>query len=107
MLTRRDFVRSTTATLAAAATVPAAAAPARSAELLLQRTIKPVVIAVYSGFEFTNSGKENAVARAGTIAGSGSCSNGRPAAVDSRVFRRCSSAGFGDRVDSDRICDGL
>ena len=64
MLTRRDFVRSTTATLAAAATVPAAAAPARSAELLLQRTIKPVVIADYSGFEFTNSGKENAVARA-------------------------------------------
>ena len=64
MLTRRDFVRSTATSLAAAATVPATAAPARSAELLLQRTVKPVVIADYSGFEFTNGGKENAVARA-------------------------------------------
>ncbi len=66
MLTRRDFVRSTTASLAAAATVPAAldAAPARSAELLIQRTVKPVVIADYSGIEFTNGGKENAVERA-------------------------------------------
>lgn len=66
MLTRRDFVRSTTASLAAA-TVPGsatAASPTRSAELLLQRTIKPVVISDYSGFEFTNGGKENAVARA-------------------------------------------
>lgn len=68
MLTRRDFVRSTTASLAAAHAAPAPAAahaaPARSAELLLQRTVKPVVIADYSGFEFTNGGKENAVARA-------------------------------------------
>ena len=56
MLTRRDFVRSTTAL--------AAVTPVRSAELLLQRTTKPVVIADYSGYEFTNGGKENAVARA-------------------------------------------
>ena len=39
-------------------------APARSAELLLQRTTRPVVIADYSGYEFTNGGKENAVQRA-------------------------------------------
>lgn len=56
MLTRRDFVRSTTAL--------AAVTPVRSAELLLQRSTKPVVIADYSGYEFTNGGKENAVARA-------------------------------------------
>lgn len=60
MLTRRDFLSSTTA--AAAAT--ALPVPARSAELLLQRTVKPVVIADYSGYEFTNSGPENCVARA-------------------------------------------
>ena len=35
--------------------------PARSAELLIQRTVKPVVISDYSGFEFTNGGPENCV----------------------------------------------
>ncbi len=66
MITRRDFVKSTTASLAAVTARPAAAeaAPARSAALLLQRTVKPVVIADYSGFEFTNGGSENCVARA-------------------------------------------
>ncbi|MEZ5421404.1 MAG: N(4)-(beta-N-acetylglucosaminyl)-L-asparaginase [Vicinamibacterales bacterium] len=65
MLNRRDFVRATTASLAAAA-VPdsAGAAPGRSADLLLQRTVRPVVIADYSGIEFTNGGKEPAVGRA-------------------------------------------
>jgi N4-(beta-N-acetylglucosaminyl)-L-asparaginase len=38
--------------------------PARSAELLIQRTVKPVVISDYSGFQFTNSGPENCVSRA-------------------------------------------
>ena len=33
-----------------------AAAPARSAEILIQRTVKPVVISDYSGFEFKNGG---------------------------------------------------
>ena len=66
MITRREFVRSTTASVAAAAAVAdsAAAAPARSAEILVQRTVKPVVISDYSGYEFTNSGPENAVSRA-------------------------------------------
>ena len=64
MITRRDFVKTSTASLAAAAAPPAAtaAAPATSAALLLQR--RPVVIADYSGYEFTNGGSENCVARA-------------------------------------------
>jgi N4-(beta-N-acetylglucosaminyl)-L-asparaginase len=57
MLTRRDFVKS--AALAAAAPLPA-----RSAEILIQRTVRPVVISDYSGFEFKNGGPENAVTRA-------------------------------------------
>jgi N4-(beta-N-acetylglucosaminyl)-L-asparaginase len=57
MITRRDFVKS-------AALVAATPAAARSAEVLIQRTIRPVVISDYSGFEFTNGGTENAVSRA-------------------------------------------
>jgi N4-(beta-N-acetylglucosaminyl)-L-asparaginase len=60
MLTRRDFLSSTTA----AAAMSAVPSPARSAELLIQRTVKPVVISDYSGFQFTNSGPENCVSRA-------------------------------------------
>ncbi len=62
MLTRRTLL--TSATLAALPVRALTAAPARSAELLLQRTVKPVVIADYSGFEFTNAGPENCVSRA-------------------------------------------
>jgi N4-(beta-N-acetylglucosaminyl)-L-asparaginase len=57
MLTRRDFVKS--AALAAAAPLPA-----RSAEIFIQRTVRPVVVSDYSGFEFKNGGPENAVTRA-------------------------------------------
>jgi len=66
MISRREFVKSTTASVAAAATLPASAgaAPARSAEILVRRTVKPVVISDYSGYEFTNGGPENAVSRA-------------------------------------------
>jgi N4-(beta-N-acetylglucosaminyl)-L-asparaginase len=66
MITRRDFVKSTTTSLAAVATLPgpARAEPARSAALLIQRTVRPVVISDYSGFEFKNGGPENAVQRA-------------------------------------------
>ena len=66
MITRRDFVKTTTASLAAATALPARATaePARSAEILIQRTVRPVVISDYSGFEFTNGGPENAVQRA-------------------------------------------
>jgi len=65
MISRRDFVKSTTATLAAT-TLPVrgGAEPARSADLLLRRTVRPVVVSDYSGFEFRNSGPENAVERA-------------------------------------------
>jgi N4-(beta-N-acetylglucosaminyl)-L-asparaginase len=61
MLTRRTFLTSSTL---AAATARAATAAPRSAELLIQRTVKPVVISDYSGFQFTNSGPENCVTRA-------------------------------------------
>ena len=62
MITRREFVKSTTASVAAAAVAEsAAAAPARAAEILVQRSVKPVVISDYSGYEFTNGGPENAV----------------------------------------------
>jgi N4-(beta-N-acetylglucosaminyl)-L-asparaginase len=64
MITRRDFVTSTAASLAAATTLPAVAnaSAARSAAVFQQR--KPVVISDYSGYEFTNGGRENCVARA-------------------------------------------
>ena len=62
MLTRRTFLTATT--LAAAVPSRLAAAPARSAELLIQRSVKPVVISDYSGFQFTNGGPENCVTRA-------------------------------------------
>ena len=66
MMTRRDFVKTTTASMTAAAALPAGAdvAPARSAEALVQRTVRPVVISDYSGYEFKNGGTENAVTRA-------------------------------------------
>ena len=57
MITRRDFVKT-------AALVAATPSSSRSAELLLQRTLRPVVIADYSGWEFKNGGTENAVTRA-------------------------------------------
>ncbi|MEY4635964.1 MAG: hypothetical protein RJA55_1762 [Acidobacteriota bacterium] len=56
MITRRDFVKTASATLAAASPL--------SAELLIQRTVRPVVIADFSGWEFKNGGAENAVQRA-------------------------------------------
>jgi N4-(beta-N-acetylglucosaminyl)-L-asparaginase len=62
MLTRRTFLAS--AAVAAALPVRSEAAPDRSAELLIQRSVKPVVISDYSGFQFTNSGPENCVSRA-------------------------------------------
>ena len=64
-ISRRDFVKS--ASLAAATPLSALAATsevARSAEILIQRTVRPVVISDHSGFEFKNGGSENAVTRA-------------------------------------------
>src|SRR5688572_28462923 len=63
MITRRDFVKTASATLAAASPLSAAASP-RSAELLIQRTVRPAVISDFSGFEYKNGGTENAVQRA-------------------------------------------
>lgn len=55
MITRRDFVKTASATLAAASPL--------SAEILIQRTVRPVVISDFSGWEFKNGGSENAVQR--------------------------------------------
>ena len=59
MITRRDFIKTTTSAAAAAPLVGT-----RSAEIWMQNSLKPVVISDYSGFEFRNGGKENAVERA-------------------------------------------
>lgn len=62
MITRRDFVKS--ASLAAAAPLSLAQAPAPQGAPAVMRTVRPVVISDYSGFEFKNGGTENAVQRA-------------------------------------------
>jgi len=59
MITRRDFIKTTTSAAAAAPL-----ARNRSTEVWLQNSVKPVVISDYSGWEFRNGGKENAVERA-------------------------------------------
>ena len=59
MITRRDFIKTTTSAAAAAPL-----ARVRSTEVWLQNSVKPVVISDYSGWEFKNGGKENAVERA-------------------------------------------
>lgn len=66
MITRRDFLKSTSCAMAAAPVVTLADAQnhARAPELLIQRTVKPLVISDYSGWEFKNGGAENAVERA-------------------------------------------
>jgi len=62
MITRRDFVKS--ASLAAAAPLSLAQAPAPQRAPAVLRTVRPVVISDYSGWEFKNGGAENAVQRA-------------------------------------------
>ena len=67
MITRRDFLKTTSTSIAAAGPLarwPRRAGRGESAELWIQRTVKPVVISDYSGWEFKNGGKENAVERA-------------------------------------------
>ena len=75
---RRDFVRTTAASLAVGvplaslAAAPATATPAAAApEILIRRAVRPVVVSDYSGWEFRNGGRENAVERAfrGIVAG--------------------------------------
>ena len=62
MISRRDFVKS--ASLAAAAPLSLAQAPAPQGAPAVRRTVRPVVISDYSGWEFKNGGSENAVQRA-------------------------------------------
>jgi len=68
MITRRDFLKTTSTSIAAAGPLATLVTPAssgaRSAELWIQGTVKPLVISDYSGWEFRNGGKENAVERA-------------------------------------------
>ncbi|MDO8679353.1 MAG: N(4)-(beta-N-acetylglucosaminyl)-L-asparaginase [Acidobacteriota bacterium] len=68
MISRRDFVKAASASMAAASPIGALAqsapAPAQSPQILVKRTVRPVVISDYSGFEFKNGGAENAVQRA-------------------------------------------
>src|SRR5688572_15076713 len=76
MITRRDFLKTTSTSIAAAGPLAALASTAAerlpteasakvgSAEVWIQGSVKPVVISDYSGWEFKNGGKENAVERA-------------------------------------------
>jgi N4-(beta-N-acetylglucosaminyl)-L-asparaginase len=73
MVTRRDFVKSASASLAVASPLvasPLAAlaqpspAAAGAPTILSRRAVRPVVISDYSGWEFRNGGTENAVTRA-------------------------------------------
>lgn len=72
MVSRRDFVKRTSATLAAtplaglAMSTTDASQPSspRAPELWLKHAVRPVVISDYSGWEFKNGGNENAVQRA-------------------------------------------
>ena len=62
MISRRDFVKS--ASLAAAAPLSLGRTPAPQGAPAVRRTVRPVVISDYSGWEFKNGGTENAVQRA-------------------------------------------
>ncbi len=62
MISRRDFVKS--ASLAAAAPLSLGQTPAPQRTPAVMRTVRPVVISDYSGWEFKNGGAENAVQRA-------------------------------------------
>jgi N4-(beta-N-acetylglucosaminyl)-L-asparaginase len=66
MITRRDFVKTASASMAAASPLGALAQskPAQSPTMVVKKTVRPVVISDYSGWEFKNGGTENAVQRA-------------------------------------------
>ena len=62
---RRDFLTQTSATIALGAVLPVSTEPSFPAPAIQSGTrIKPVVISDFSGFNFRNGGKENAVERA-------------------------------------------
>jgi N4-(beta-N-acetylglucosaminyl)-L-asparaginase len=61
MSSRRDFLKTSSASIALGAFAPGhLTAP----DILVRRAVRPLVIADYSGFEFKNGGTENAVQRA-------------------------------------------
>lgn len=62
MISRRDFVKC--ASLAAAAPLSLGQTPAPQRAPAVMRTVRPVVISDFSGWEFKNGGAENAVQRA-------------------------------------------
>ncbi len=68
MPSRRDFLKTSSASFAVSAFVQRVESPfpARSPgpDILVRRAVRPVVISDYSGFEFKNGGTENAVERA-------------------------------------------
>ncbi len=63
MLTRRKFVISAATSLGAATAgaTQRRAGPSGAPQVLTPRTVRPIVISDYSGFQFRNGGKENAV----------------------------------------------
>jgi N4-(beta-N-acetylglucosaminyl)-L-asparaginase len=63
---RRDFLKQASATIAVGAVVPVTGASASSPAPAVQArgAVKPVVISDFSGFNYRNGGKENAVERA-------------------------------------------
>lgn len=69
---RREFVRNTAATLALGTPLTTLLAqPERTPEIMVRSAIRPVVISDFSGWEYRNGGRENAVERAfrGIVAG--------------------------------------
>ena len=64
MPTRRAFIKSPGASIAVSALLPHVAQASGRPEILVRRTVRPLVISDYSGFEFKNGGTENAVERA-------------------------------------------
>jgi N4-(beta-N-acetylglucosaminyl)-L-asparaginase len=63
---RRDFLKQASATIAVGTVVPVtgAAAPFPAPAVQARGAVKPVVISDFSGFNYRNGGKENAVERA-------------------------------------------
>ena len=64
MPTRRDFLKSSSASITVGALLPTVTHAEGGPEILVHRTVRPLVISDYSGFEFKNGGTENAVERA-------------------------------------------
>lgn len=68
MPSRRDFLKTSSASLAVSALVQRRESPfpfgSPGPDILVRRAVRPVVISDYSGFEFKNGGSENAVERA-------------------------------------------